>query len=48
MSLSYQAVGWNRTKKIYDTVLVGGLALYLACSSGSALSCIRTPRRKRC
>ena len=25
MSLGYQAVGWNRTKKIYDTVLAGGL-----------------------
>jgi len=29
MSLSYQAVGWNRTKKIYDAVIAGGLALYL-------------------
>ena len=29
MSLGYQAVGWNRTKKIYDTVLVVGLVLYL-------------------
>src|SRR6201987_2659054 len=29
MSVSYQAVGWNRTKKIYDGVLAGGLALYL-------------------
>ena len=29
MSLGYQAVGWNRTKKIYDTVLVAGLVLYL-------------------
>lgn len=29
MSVGYQAVGWNRTKKIYDAVLAGGLALYL-------------------
>jgi methionine sulfoxide reductase heme-binding subunit len=30
MSLQYQAVGWNRQKRIYDTVLVSGVALYLA------------------
>jgi len=30
MSLGYQAVGWNRTKKTYDGILAGGLALYLA------------------
>lgn len=30
MSVSYQAVGWNRTKKIYDGVLAAGLAIYLA------------------
>src|SRR5262245_35371824 len=30
MSLGYLAVGWNRTKKVYDGVLAGGLALYLA------------------
>jgi DMSO/TMAO reductase YedYZ heme-binding membrane subunit/nitrite reductase/ring-hydroxylating ferredoxin subunit len=29
MSVSYQAVGWNRTKKIYDVLLAAGLALYL-------------------
>ena len=29
MSLGYQAVGWNRTKKIYDTALAAGLVLYL-------------------
>ena len=29
MSLGYQAVGWNGTKKIYDAILAGGLALYL-------------------
>jgi nitrite reductase/ring-hydroxylating ferredoxin subunit/DMSO/TMAO reductase YedYZ heme-binding membrane subunit len=30
MSVSYQAVGWNRQKKIYDSVLAGGVAIYLA------------------
>ncbi len=30
MSLSYLAVGWNRQKKIYDAVLLLGVALYLA------------------
>lgn len=29
MSVSYQAVGWNRTKKVYDSLLAGGLLLYL-------------------
>jgi DMSO/TMAO reductase YedYZ heme-binding membrane subunit len=29
MSLGYQAVGWNRTKNIYDGVLAAGLTLYL-------------------
>jgi sulfoxide reductase heme-binding subunit YedZ len=29
MSVSYQAIGWNRTKRVYDSVLVGVLALYL-------------------
>ena len=29
MSVSYQAVGWNRTKRIYDTILAGGLLVYL-------------------
>jgi DMSO/TMAO reductase YedYZ heme-binding membrane subunit/nitrite reductase/ring-hydroxylating ferredoxin subunit len=30
MSVSYQAVGWNHAKRIYDAVLVSGVALYLA------------------
>jgi nitrite reductase/ring-hydroxylating ferredoxin subunit/DMSO/TMAO reductase YedYZ heme-binding membrane subunit len=30
MSVTYQAIGWSRTKKIYDGVLGGGLLLYLA------------------
>ncbi len=29
MSLKYKAVGWNRQKKIYDRVLLGGVAAYL-------------------
>ena len=29
MSHHYQAIGWNRQKRLYDFVLVGGLALYL-------------------
>jgi nitrite reductase/ring-hydroxylating ferredoxin subunit/DMSO/TMAO reductase YedYZ heme-binding membrane subunit len=29
MSLGYQAIGWNRTKKVYDAILAGGLVLYL-------------------
>ena len=29
MGLAYQAVQWNRQKKIYDIVLVGGVAAYL-------------------
>ncbi|MHC5211846.1 MAG: Rieske 2Fe-2S domain-containing protein [Planctomycetota bacterium] len=29
MSVGYRAVGWNRNKRLYDTVLVGGVALYL-------------------
>ncbi len=35
MSVSYQAIGWNRTKRIYDSVLVGGLALYLGIFVGA-------------
>jgi hypothetical protein len=29
MSVGYQAVGWNRTKKIYDGILASGLLVYL-------------------
>jgi hypothetical protein len=29
MSVSYHAVGWNRTKKIYDGILASGLLVYL-------------------
>ncbi len=29
MSVAYQAVGWNRQKRLYDMVLVGGVVLYL-------------------
>ena len=37
MSLAYKAVGWNRQKKIYDTVLWIGDALYLILFSGVGL-----------
>jgi len=30
VSIHYQAVGWNRQKRIYDSVLAGGALLYLA------------------
>lgn len=29
MSVAYQAVGWNRQKKLYDRILAGGILLYL-------------------
>lgn len=29
MSVTYQAIGWNRAKKVYDGVLASGLAVYL-------------------
>ena len=32
MSTNYVAVQWNRQKRLYDLVLVGGLGLYLAVS----------------
>jgi nitrite reductase/ring-hydroxylating ferredoxin subunit/DMSO/TMAO reductase YedYZ heme-binding membrane subunit len=34
MSVSYQAVGWNRTKKIYDGILATGLLVYLGLFMG--------------
>ncbi len=30
MSLGYRAVGWNRQKRIYDVIMLAGVALYLA------------------
>lgn len=30
MGVNYQAVGWNRQKRIYDLTLLGGVVLYLA------------------
>ena len=30
MSLTYQAVGWNRQKRIYDLLILAGVLLYLA------------------
>ena len=29
MSAGYRAIGWNRQKRIYDGVLVAGIAAYL-------------------
>jgi DMSO/TMAO reductase YedYZ heme-binding membrane subunit len=29
MSVTYQAIGWSRTKRIYDGILSGGVLLYL-------------------
>lgn len=29
MSVTYQAIGWNRAKKVYDGVLLSGLTVYL-------------------
>ncbi len=39
MSIAYQAVGWNRQKKIYDITLLAGIVLYLGLfiGVGSAL-----------
>lgn len=34
MSLNYRAVQWNRQKKIYDTVLLSGVIIYLALFAG--------------
>jgi methionine sulfoxide reductase heme-binding subunit len=34
MSLQYQAIGWNRQKRIYDSVLISGVVLYLAIFAG--------------
>ena len=31
MGVEYRAVQWNRQKKLYDAVLVGGVAAFLAC-----------------
>jgi nitrite reductase/ring-hydroxylating ferredoxin subunit/DMSO/TMAO reductase YedYZ heme-binding membrane subunit len=35
MSAGYKAIGWNRTKRIYDAVLVSGVVLYLAVFVGA-------------
>jgi nitrite reductase/ring-hydroxylating ferredoxin subunit/DMSO/TMAO reductase YedYZ heme-binding membrane subunit len=34
MSLQYQAIGWNRQKRIYDSVLVSAVVLYLGIFAG--------------
>jgi len=45
MSVGYQAVGWNRQKKVYDYALAGGVTGYLAvfCGVGAALHGGATP-----
>ena len=50
MGLSYQAVGWNRQKKIYDAVvIVLGVVLYLALFVGvGAWHCTRQRPGRRC
>jgi len=35
MSVQYQAIGWNRQKRIYDSVVGAGAALYLAIFLGA-------------
>jgi len=42
MGVEYQAVQWNRQKRLYDAVLVGGVAAYLV--TFSALSKLLFPR----
>jgi len=45
VSVGYRAVGWNRQKRLYDAVLVGGVALFLAAfvGLGAALDASVTP-----
>ena len=38
MSVSYQAVGWNRQKKLYDLWIVAGVVLYLALFVGTSFA----------
>jgi len=38
VSVGYQAVGWNRQKKIYDRVLLVGVVLYLALFVGVGIA----------
>ncbi len=35
MSVTYQAIGWSRTKKIYDGLLAAGVALYVGIFIGA-------------
>ena len=34
MSVQYQAIGWNRQKRLYDVVVVAGVVLYLGLFAG--------------
>src|SRR5438552_339694 len=35
MSVQYQAIGWNRQKKIYDSVVASGVITYVALFVGA-------------
>lgn len=37
MSVGYQAVGWNRQKRIYDGLIAGGVALWIGVFAGASL-----------
>jgi len=37
VSVQYQAIGWNRQKRIYDGILAGSVILYLAAFIGVGL-----------
>ena len=37
MSVEYVSVQWNRQKKFYDAVLLGGVAAYLVSFAGVTL-----------
>jgi len=34
MSVQYRAIGWNRQKRIYDSILIAGIVLYLGIFAG--------------
>ncbi len=38
MSLSYEAVQWNRQKKIYDRLMLAGVVLYLGLFIGAGVA----------
>jgi len=46
MSHQYQAIAWNRQKRVYDTVLVTGVTLYLTLFIGVSAFLFPMLRRK--